>query len=617
MAATGIGQARIGAHAAGVRLRLLATTDLHMYLLPYDYSAGQWRSDLGLARTAALIRRLRDEVPLCLLLDNGDFLQGNPMGDYLVGLPRDGRPHPAIAAMNALGYDAATLGNHDFNYGLDYLLTTLGQARFPHVCSNLTLTDSPPGLRRQLILTREVAMPDGRWLPLRIGVMGLLPPQTVEWDRAHLDGVATVADICDSAAATGAALRAEGADLVIALCHSGLGEPAPVTRMEHAAAALPTVTRLDAIIAGHSHLVFPAPPYHAGAAVDPVAGAVHGVPTVLPGHRGSHLGVIDLDLTHSAEGGWRVIGHQTRALAVAETEAPDPAVVAAAEAAHRGTLDHIARPVGRTTRPLTTYFAMVAPEPALGLIAEAHRWHIRALLRETAFDGLPVLAAVAPFKAGGRGGPDHYTRVPAGPLTLRAVHDLYTYPNQLEAVAITGAELREWLERSAAAFCQISPGQTDQPLLNPDFPAYEFDVLDGVSYSFDLTQPPRYDSAGRLRDDQTRRLAHLHHDGRPVAPDDRFIVATSDYRASTRGFDDSQRVVTGTDSARDVLRRYIETRGSVAPSSPDWTLCPIAGASAVFDSAPAAIDYVPRLDGLHIEPAGEAPGGFARFRIAF
>ncbi len=610
-------QIRIGAQGQRVRLRLLATTDLHMHLLPYDYSAGQWRSDIGLARTAALIHRLRAEVPLCLLLDNGDFLQGNPMGDYLVGLPRDGRPHPAIAAMNVLGYDAATLGNHDFNYGLDYLLTTLSQARFPHVCSNLTLVDSPPGLHRQLILTREVAMPDGRRLPLRIGLMGLLPPQTVEWDRAHLDGVATVADICEAAAATGAALRAAGADLVIALCHSGLGEPAPVARMEHAAAALPLVARLDAIIAGHSHLVFPAPPSHAGPAVDPVAGTVHGVPTVLPGYRGSHLGVIDLDLSHSPETGWQVTGHQTRALAVVETETPDPAVVAAAEAAHRATLDHIARPVGHTTRPLTTYFAMVAPEPALGLIAEAHRWHIRALLRETAFDDLPVLAAVAPFKAGGRGGPQNYTCVPAGPMTLRAVHDLYTYPNQLEAVAITGAELCEWLERSAAAFCQISPDQADQPLLNPDFPAYEFDVLDGVSYSFDLTQPPRYDSAGRLRDEQARRLAHLHHDGRPVTPHDRFIVATSDYRASTRGFDDSQRVATATGSAREVLRRYIETQGSVTPTLADWTLRPIAGASVLFDTGPAAIDYMPRLPGMRVESAGSAPGGFARFRIAF
>ncbi|MFB2531333.1 bifunctional 2',3'-cyclic-nucleotide 2'-phosphodiesterase/3'-nucleotidase [Paracoccus sp. p3-h83] len=597
------------------RLRLLATTDLHMQLMSYDYCADLPLADHGLARLATMIRRLRIGPGLTLLMDNGDFLQGNPLGDYLVGAGQTGSLHPAIGAMNLLGYDAATLGNHDFNYGLDYLLTVLGQARFAHVCSNLSLALPQAVLHRHLILRRDLAMTDGGRASLRIGVMGLLPPQTMDWDRAHLDGVATITDICDTAAETAQALRAAGADLVIALCHSGIGPIAPAPRMEHAAGALPAVAGIDAMIAGHSHLVFPSALYRAGARIDPVAGTVHGVPTVQPGHDGSHLGMIDLDLACDPGGHWRVDSHRARSLAIPIDCPADPEVVAAVTPAHDATLARLRAPVGRTNRPLTTYFAMVAPEPALGLLAEAHRWHIRALLAETTFDGLPVLAAVSPFKAGGRGGPRYYTDVAAGPLTLRSLADLYAYPNRVQAVAVSGAELEEWLERSASAFCRIAPGQPDQRLLDPDFPAYEFDVIGGVSYAFDLTQPARYDASGRLVNGSARRLRDLAHDGRPVSPEDRFVIATSDFRAATRGFARDRHVIDRPAPAHDVLRHYVQAQDSLSPAAPDWRILPVPGASVVFDTGPAALDHLDHARRHGLEPTGPAPGGFTRFRL--
>ena len=130
------------------------------------------------------------------------------------------------------------------------------------------------------------------------------------------------------------------------------------------------------------------------------------------------------------------------------------------------------------------------------IVSQAQTWYVTDLLKGTEWEGLPVLSAAAPFKSGGRGGPDYYTDVPAGPIAIKNVADVYLYPNTLQAVAITGAEVKDWLERSAGIFTQVTPGGADQPLIDPAFPAYNFDVIDGVTYAIDVTQPSKYDADG-------------------------------------------------------------------------------------------------------------------------
>ncbi|MCB1399659.1 MAG: 5'-nucleotidase C-terminal domain-containing protein, partial [Rhodobacteraceae bacterium] len=156
--------------------------------------------------------------------------------------------------------------------------------------------------------------------------------------------------------------------------------------------------------------------------------------------------------------------------------------------------------------PLHSYFALVTDDPSVQIVSLAQTWYVAQLLAGSEHAGLPLLSAAAPFKAGGRGGPDYYTDVPAGPVAIKNVADLYLYPNTLQAVRITGAELREWLERSAGIFNQITPGGADQPLINPEFPAYNFDTIDGVSYRIDLTQPARYDNDGQLVTPEAHRI---------------------------------------------------------------------------------------------------------------
>jgi 2',3'-cyclic-nucleotide 2'-phosphodiesterase/3'-nucleotidase len=613
-----------------LHLRLLATTDLHMHLLPWDYFADLPRPDVGLARTADLITSARAGAPNTLLLDNGDILQGTPMGDLMAqnGLEQ-GDPHPMIQAMNSLGYDAATLGNHEFNYGLDFLMGVLKAAAFPLTSANVALREGAMArddrtlLAPYLLLDREMADVSGATHRLRVGVIGMLPPQIMVWDRDHLEGRITTRDMVEATAAFLPEMREAGADIVIALCHSGIGAAGASAGMENAALALAALPGVDAVVAGHSHLVFPSTAFAGRTGVDVDQGTLAGKPATMPGAFGSHLGMIDLVLEPDARG-WRVAEGSGRAVPVGKSggspSAASRAVTQAARDAHAATLRQVRLPVGYSAMPLTTHFAMVAPVQAARVIAAAKRWHVAERLRDSPLARLPILSTAAPFKAGGRGGPGHYTEVPEGPIAMRHVADLYPFPNTICALRVSGEDIAGWLERSAGAFLRITPGKTDQPLLDPEFPTSSFDTIFGLTYGIDLSQPARFDAHGTEVDPGARRIVDLRHDGRPVAPDDWFIVATNSYRAGggSRFPGASPDRIVWSDGRRnvDVLRDYITTRGGLRPdTTPVWRFHPLPGTSALFDTSPRARLASVDPSGLEIEPAGRGQDGFARFRI--
>ncbi len=617
-------------------LRIMATTDLHVHVYSWDYYADRPCETVGLARTAALARAARAEAANAVFVDNGDFLQGNPLGDFIAyerGL-EDGAPHPVIAAMNAAGIEAATIGNHEFNYGLDFLTGALAGAAFPVVSANLvTRRGADPRADRLLvppyaILDRQITDGAGRHHALKIGVIGLAPPQVTVWDRHHLDGRLTARDMVEAAAAWVPQMREAGAEIVVALAHCGIGEAEHREGMEHAAIPLARLPGIDAIVLGHSHLVFPGPGFDATGAVDPVAGTICGKPAVMPGFWGSHLGVIDLMLERGA-GGWRVIAQGAAARPIASgppgSHAGPPAdtvaeVLDAARDDHEAALAYVRRAVGRTRVPLHSYFALVGDDPSVRIVAEAQRDYVARMLAGTEHAGLPVLSSAAPFKTGGRGGPENYTDVAAGPLAIRNVADLYIYPNKIRAVRVTGAELRDWLERAAGVFRRVEPGRADQPLIAPEFASYNFDVIAGVSYEIDLSQPAKFGPAGELADPAAHRITALTHAGRPVADDDVFAVATNSYRAggggNFPGTGTEAVILEGPDTNRDVLLRYVSERDEVdAPGPPAWRFRPLPGTSVLFETGPRGAGHAGRLGGLAIEPLGETLEGFLRFRI--
>ncbi len=244
--------------------------------------------------------------------------------------------------------------------------------------------------------------------------------------------------------------------------------------------------------------------------------------------------------------------------------------------------------VGTTTAPIHSYILLVQDEPSVQIVTNAQKRYVEKLIQGTEFDGIPVLSAGALFKAGGRGGADYYTNIGTGNIAVKNVADLYIYPNTLRAVLLNGAEVKEWLEMSMGAFNTIKAGNSDeQILLNPDFPSYNFDIIDGVNFSVDLSQDARYDKDGAKISD-TQRIISMQFQGEAVDPEQSFIVATNNYRASGGGnfpaLDGSNIIISAPDENRTVLANDIFALKTIDPSADNnWSFAPIVGAIVVFE----------------------------------
>ncbi len=614
-------------------MRILATTDLHGYLAAYDYYRDGPSDRLGLAKLATLIRQARAETPNTMLFDNGDLIAGNPLCDYVMrekGL-KPGDTHPVYKAMNLLGYDAATMGNHDFNNGLPFLERAISGASFPYVCANvLHANTDTPYFRPFVILDRNVTTGGGASRSLRIGVMGVTPPQVSIWARHQTEGRIATSDIVDTVTRYVAEMKKAGAELIVVLAHTGMGNPPHRDGEEDAAYAVSQIDGVDVTIAGHDHRVFPDAHYANLPGYDPSSGTLNGKPAVMAGFYGSHLGIVDLKLAEGTDGKLAIVQSRgsTRPLHEAGV-APDDDVMQAIEADHRATLAYIRRPVGRLAIPLTSYFDLVAPSALLKLIATVQIWAAEQarqdepeLFAEKA--DLPMLAAVAPFKAGKRrAGPGTYTDIPAGDLAMGHVADLYAYPNLLYLLEMDGAGVREWLEMSAAIFQQIHPDRTRaQNLIRHDFPVFDFDVMHGVTYGIDVTQPARYRKGGDLADTDAHRIVDLRFQGKPVVDSDRFLVATNNYRAggggSFPGLDGREAVFKSPDTMQDTIVAWFRAQsGPIDPSTmPDpWRFANLPdSASVIFETSPDAAACIPQ--GRGIAYIGETEDGFGKFSVA-
>jgi 2',3'-cyclic-nucleotide 2'-phosphodiesterase / 3'-nucleotidase len=468
----------------------------------------------------------------------------------------------------------------------------------------------------------------GAKLALKIGVIGFVPPQIVQWDKAHLEGKARTTDIVDAAAKHVPDLKKAGADIVVALCHSGIAGGERKGGEENAALHLAEVDGIDVILTGHQHFVFPGgKEFNNIPGVDAKKGTLHGKPAVMAGFWGSHLGLIDLDLAKNGDT-WTVVAFSVEARPIYERVdrkvvakvGSEAAVAAAAQADHDATLKYVREPVGKTAVPIHSYFSLVSDDASVKLVTEAQAWYVADLVKQSPYKDLPILSAAAPFKAGGRGGPTYFTDIKPGPLAIKDMADIYIYPNTIRAVKVTGAQVREWLERSAGIYNQIDPAKNgEQDLINPKFPAYNFDVIAGVEYKIDPMQPPRYDNDGKLVNPDARRIKDLTFDGKPVTDDQAFIVVTNNYRAggggNFPGNDGTTMVLEAPDLTRDAIMRFIMERNEIAPKADgSWSLVPPpANVTATFLTGPNAAAYRPA--GIKVEKMGDGPDGFVKYKL--
>lgn len=625
--------------AATVDLRIMETTDLHSNMMDFDYYKDSATEKFGLVRTASLINAARDEVKNSVLVDNGDLIQGSPLGDYMAarGL-KEGDIHPVYKALNTLDYAVGNLGNHEFNYGLDYLHRALAGAKFPYVNANIIdVKTQKPLFTPYLIKETRVTDKDGKPQTLKIGYIGFVPPQIMVWDKTNLSGKVTVNDITETAKKYVPEMREKGADLVVVIAHSGLSSEPYQAMAENSVYYLSEVPGVDTILFGHAHAVFPSKDFAAIKGADVAKGTLNGVPSVMPGMWGDHLGVVDLVLNNDG-GEWQVTSSSAEARPIYDAAAKkalvaeDSKLVAILKHDHDATRQFVGKPVGKSADNMYSFLSLVQDDPTVQVVNNAQTAYVKRFIQgDPDLANLPVLSAAAPFKAGGRkNDPASFVEVEKGQLTFRNAADLYLYPNTLVVVKASGKEVKEWLECSAGQFNQIDPNSSKpQSLINWEtFRTYNFDVIDGVKYQIDVTQPARYDGECQSVNPQAERIKDLTFNGKPIDPNAQFLVATNNYRAyggKFAGTGDSHIAFASPDENRAVLAKWISDEsaraGEIHPAADNnWRLAPIHSSTPLdirFETSPSekAAAFIKQKAQYPMKKVGDDEIGFALYQL--
>lgn len=589
------------------KLRLLATTDLHMNLLGFDYATDSQALTNGIAGISTLVAKARAMAQAggraVVLLDNGDFLQGTALADWHSTRPPT-KDHPIIRAFNAMQYDAVGLGNHDLDYGTTYLATAIKGLDSPAISTNLAC-GALAGVRKHIMIARQVRTTQGTsegTATLNIGVVSALPIETAIWNKLELPDDATIQDPLVSIADAAALLRARGADLVIALAHMGIGPSKTANTCGNSGAAvLAQLPDIDVVIAGHTHQRHPQ-----GDAGETVIGTA--CPIVMPGYAGADLGVIDLDLERGADGKWRIAQQRTALRPNTNTVAADRTITKISAPAHHATRDYLSETIAEISHDLHSYFGMVCPSDAHALSARAKAIEVRQALATTPFGQLPLLATATARAAGGPNGPTNYIHIPKGPVLRRHLANFAPSTNRTCAMLVTGDTLRNWLEHSASVYRQISTDAPEQPLLDHTNPSFIFDTIYGLDYRIDPSRPVG------------QRITTLHHDSKAVTPDQRFVLATNHFRAAGGGgYSDLNLPAPLFQSDLSPVQGFVQALQSddlaewthTAP----WRLNCSGRCKAVFECSPLALRYFDQIRTLSPEILGHTETGFDRVQI--
>ncbi|WP_430645570.1 bifunctional metallophosphatase/5'-nucleotidase [Agromyces sp. GXS1127] len=512
------------AHAAprdgNVKITIMGTSDLHSNAVNWDYYKDATYSDsagnaIGLARVSSVVNQIRADRGRehTLLFDAGDTIQGSPLGFYYAlvdPVTESGAVHPIAAQMNAIGYDAVALGNHEFNYGLDFLEYWIGQMDADVLAANAVHAGTKvPAYTPYTIKTMKVK---GR-PPVRVGVLGLTNPGVVIWDKANVGGKIEVQGLVEAAARWVPVMKRAGADIVVVSAHSGdsgtssYGDDLPV---ENAAALVAEqVPDIDVILFGHAHRDVPE---------RFVTNAQTGRRVIMsePKNWGQRVSVFDLELEF-ARGRWSVA--EAAALTVnTNTVVDDPALVSVIRAQHDAVVTYVNTPVATSTEALSAAEACWKDTAILDYVNAVQTATVAAAVAGSPEASLPIVSIAAPF--------NRAATFPAGEVTIKDVAGLYIYDNTLLASVLTGAQIRDYLEYSAKYFTQVAAGAPVDPASwtnSGGTPDYNYDQFSGVDYDVDISQPVG------------TRIANLSYGGAPVAPDQQFLVAVNNYRQSGGG----------------------------------------------------------------------------------
>jgi 2',3'-cyclic-nucleotide 2'-phosphodiesterase/3'-nucleotidase len=509
-----------------VHIIVLGTTDLHGNLFPIDYYTDK-ADNRGLAKIATLIKQVRKESPNVLLIDSGDTIQGTPL-EYYHNKKNNQPPDPMMLAMNALAYDAMTVGNHEYNFGLQVLEKARSEAKFPWLSAN-SYNKGTNQTHYQPYIIKEIA-------GVRVAVLGLTTPGIPNWENAPNYAGLEFREPLSEARKWVPVLRGkERADVVIVAMHMGLeqdlrtGEmnPGQVQNENRAVAIAKQVPGIDLIFMGHTHV--------------PVSSLViNGVQLIQANYWGRHLARVDLYL-EKVGARWRVVGRAARTIAAESSTAPDHDILKIGEPYDRETEGWLSRAIGESGAELSAAEARFRDSAILDLI---QRVQLEAGKADVS------MAAVFNLEA----------RVAKGPVTVRDIAGMYVYENTLVVLEVTGQQLKDALEHSAKYFRPFEPGKSPAELVDEKVPAYNFDIAEGVSYVLNLTKPTG------------QRIENLQFQGKPLAPTQKLRLATNNYRVNGGGgytmYKGAPVVYRSSEGIREMIIEWVE-RHKTIPTEPD------------------------------------------------
>ena len=514
-----------------VQITVLGTTDLHGNILPVDYYTDK-PDNRGLAKVATLIKRVRKENENVVLIDSGDTIQGTPLA-YYHNKKNNEPPHPMMVAMNALGYDAMAVGNHEYNFGLKVLEKARSEAKFPWLSAN-TYDKGTNKTHYQPYIVKVVA-------GVRVGILGLTTPGVPTWENApNYVGLEFHQPLLEAKKWVPVLRGKERADVVVIAMHMGVEEdlrtgevnPGQVKNENQAVAIAKQVPGVDLIFMGHTHRDIPSL-------------TVNGVLLTQANHWGRHLARADIYLENVGRR-WRVYARATRTITVDDKVVADEEIVKLAEPYDRETQAWLSRNIGNSAKDLRATDARFRDTAILDLIQRIQMDVGKADVS---------MAAVFNSEA----------RIEKGSVTVRDIAGLYVYENTLVVLEVTGQQIKDALEHSAKYFRPFESGKTPADLIDPKIPAYNFDIAEGVSYVLNISKPIG------------QRIENLQFEGKPLAPNRKLKLATNNYRVNGGGgytmYKGAPVVYRSSDEIRELIIDWVERNRNI-PTDPtnNWKI---------------------------------------------
>ncbi|MFJ9840033.1 bifunctional metallophosphatase/5'-nucleotidase [Kitasatospora sp. NPDC101155] len=538
---------------------VMGTTDLHGRVLNWDYFTDAEYVDkahnaVGLAKISTLANQVREEKgwDRCLLIDSGDIIQGTQLTYYyarIEPIATDGNnvpDHPMAVAMNLMGYDAAALGNHEFNYGIPTVKAFEDQLEFPLLGANaLHAKNEKPAFKPYVI--KEVWLDEDT--PLKVGILGLTNPGIAIWDKANVSGKMVFPGIVETAAKYVPRMKAAGADVIVVSAHSGIDEPTTYGDQlpwpEDASGEMAeTVADIDAVLVGHTHKEV---------AQRLIVNKKTGKTVVLsePLCWGQRLSCFDFEVEF-VDGRWKVASVSSRVLN-SNTVPENPEISDAILGQHKKVVEYVNQNIGTSKIELSIAEARFKATPIIDLIGKVQADAVKAALAGGQYANLPVLAQAAPF--------NRTALIPSGQVKLRDAAGLYIYENTLEARILTGAQLKDYLEFSAKFYYQLAPGApVDKDAMTgaETTPDYNYDSIYGLSYDIDIAQP------------KGQRIVNLSYQGKPIDPAAQFVLAVNNYRANGGGnfphVANAKAVWANSDEIRNTMIAWVKAKGVIDPA---------------------------------------------------